>query len=146
MIALCKSILPERVFAIPRHGTFVFHPGICPEYRNSHGCFWALASDDLSRVGMTLVRIDKGVDTGPIFGHFGVSFDEVHDSHIRIQHRVVLDNLDALQARLLEIAGGTARPVDVTGRESRAWGQPWLTAWSRWKSKARRRAVARHRS
>ena len=146
VIALCKSILPERVFAIPHLGTFVFHPGICPEYRNSHGCFWALASDDLSRVGMTLVRIDKGVDTGPIFGHFGVGFDEVHDSHIRIQHRVVLDNLDALRARLLEIAGGTARPVDVIGRESRAWGQPWLTAWMRWKSKARRRAVARHRS
>lgn len=146
VIALCKSILPERVFAVPRLGTFVFHPGICPEYRNSHGCFWALASDDLSRVGMTLVRIDKGVDTGPIFGHFGVGFDEVHDSHIRIQHRVVLDNLDALRARLLEIAGGTVHPVDVTGRESRAWGQPWLTAWIRWKSNARRRAVARHRS
>jgi hypothetical protein len=146
VIALCKNILPERVFSIPRFGTFVFHPGICPEYRNAHGCFWALASDDLSRVGMTLLRIDKGVDTGPIFGHFGAEFDEVRDSHIQIQNKVVLDNLEALRLRLTDIASGSARPIDVSSRESHEWGQPWLTAWMRWKSKARRRAGDRHRA
>ncbi len=139
VIALCKNILPERVFSIPRVGTFVFHPGICPEYRNAHGCFWALASDDLAHVGMTLLRIDKGIDTGPVFGHFGVEFDELRESHIRIQHRAVLDNLDAIQSRLLAITRGEAQPIDVSGRTSREWGQPWLTAWRRWKSNARQR-------
>ena len=43
MIARCKSLLNRRIFTIPRCGTFVMHPGICPEYRNAHGCFWALA-------------------------------------------------------------------------------------------------------
>ncbi len=70
MLALVKSMLAERIFTIPSVGTFVLHPGICPEYRNSHGCFWALAHDDLERVGMTMLRIDRGVDTGPIFGYF----------------------------------------------------------------------------
>ena len=88
---------------------------------------------------MTLLKIDKGVDTGPIFGHFGVAFDENRDTHIQIQNRAVLDNLDALQSKFLEIAGGTARPLDVSGRPSREWGQPWLTAWLRWKSTARKR-------
>ncbi len=66
VIARCKSILKESVFSIPSHGTFVMHPGICPEYRNAHGCFWALANDDLEKVGMTLLQIDRGVDTGPV--------------------------------------------------------------------------------
>lgn len=145
VIALCKNILPERVFSIPRFGTFVFHPGICPEYRNAHGCFWALASDDPGRVGMTLLRIDRGVDTGPVFGHFPVPFDEVRDTHVRIQHRAVLHNLDAIRSRLLEIAGGTPHPIDVSGRKSREWGQPWLTAYWRWKARARRRRSADHR-
>jgi hypothetical protein len=143
VIALCKTILPERVFSIPRFGTFVFHPGICPEYRNAHGCFWALASDDTSNVGMTLLRIDKGIDTGPVFGHFGVSYDELQESHARIQHRAVLDNLDVLRERLQQVASGRAHPVDVSGRPSAEWGQPWLTAWLRWKSHARERARAR---
>ena len=138
VVALCKNILPERVFSIPRFGTFVFHPGICPEYRNAHGCFWALASGDREHVGMTLLRIDKGVDTGPIFGHFGGVWDDLKDTHIRIQNRVVIDNLDAIRAKLQEIARGTAQPIDVTERQSREWGQPWMTAWLRWKRKARR--------
>lgn len=139
VLALCKNILAERVFSIARAGTFVFHPGICPEYRNAHGCFWALASGDTERVGMTLLRIDKGIDTGPVMGWFGTRFDEVHDTHIVIQHQVVLDNLDQIRDRLLEVVSGTARPLDTTGRASREWGQPWLSAYWKWKAAARRR-------
>jgi hypothetical protein len=146
VIALCKSILAPRIFSIPDHGTWVCHPGICPEYRNAHGCFWALASDDIEHVGLSLLRIDRGVDTGPIFGHFPVTYDEVNESHVRIQHRALLDNLDAIRERLLDVVAGHREPVDVRGRSSREWGQPWLTAWARWKRHARGRADARHRA
>jgi hypothetical protein len=69
VLARCKVLLKENIFSIPAKGTFVMHPGICPEYRNAHGCFWALANRDLNKVGMTLLRIDTGVDTGPAFGY-----------------------------------------------------------------------------
>jgi hypothetical protein len=69
IIARCKFILKPSIFGLARTGSFALHPGICPEYRNAHGCFWALARRDLDRVGMTLLRIDKGVDTGPIYLH-----------------------------------------------------------------------------
>jgi hypothetical protein len=146
IIALCKNILADRIFTIARHGTVVFHPGICPEYRNAHGCFWALASDDRERVGLTVLRIDKGIDTGPVLGYFRTSFDEISDTHIRIQHQVLLDNLDAIQALLVRLMNGDAQPIDVTGRKSHEWGQPWLTAWRRWKAGARRRLIADHRA
>ncbi len=138
MIARCKVILKEEIFTIPRIGTFVMHPGICPEYRNSHGCFWALANRDLARVGMTLLKIDSGVDTGPIFGHFHCAYDERHESHIVIQERMVFDNLDILRQRLEAIIEGQAVPVDVHGRTSAAWGQPWLTKYLAWKREAGR--------
>ncbi len=140
VIARCKFILKEEVFTVPTDGTFVMHPGICPEYRNSHGCFWALANDDIERVGMTLLRIDRGVDTGPIFGHYHCNYDERHESHIVIQQRTVFDNLDELQNQLIAIHEGRAVPVDVTGRKSDAWGQPWLTKYLLWKRAARTRA------
>lgn len=146
MLALVKSMLAERIFTIPSVGTFVLHPGICPEYRNSHGCFWALANDDLDTVGMTLLRIDRGVDTGPVYGYFRTKFDEVVDTHIQIQNAMVLDNLPAIATRLQEIATGTATTVPIDGRPSRAWGQPWLSAYLRWKRHARRRRDADHRA
>jgi Formyl transferase len=138
VLARCKVLLKESVFSIPAKGTFVMHPGICPEYRNAHGCFWALANRDLNKVGMTLLRIDKGVDTGPAFGYYSYSFDETHESHLVIQHRVVLENLDALRAKFLDICNGTAIPLNTSGRASAAWGQPWLTKYLQWKSRAKR--------
>lgn len=140
MIARCKYILKPAIFTIPSRGTFVMHPGICPQYRNAHGCFWALARRDLENVGMTLLKIDAGVDTGPVYGYYRCRFDERRESHVVIQHRVVFDNLDPLRERLLQILEGAADTLDTSGLPSRAWGQPWLTAYCRWKRQARRAA------
>ncbi|HEU4630404.1 MAG TPA: formyltransferase family protein [Gemmatimonadaceae bacterium] len=145
-LALCKNLLKKSVFTIPRHGTFVLHPGICPEYRNAHGCFWALVQGDLENVGMTMLRIDEGVDTGPVYGYFRCAFDELRESHLRIQHRMTFDNLEGILALLREIVAGRARPIDTTGRRSAVWGQPWLSSYLRWRLAARRRASARLRA
>lgn len=142
-IARCKTLLKQKIFTIPERGTFVMHPGICPEYRNAHGCFWALARNDRNRVGMTLLQIDTGVDTGPIYGYYpytGSAHDEVRESHTVIQHRIVVDHLDEVRQQLLEIGAGRATPLDVGGRASATWGQPWLTSYLKWKKEARHRA------
>jgi Formyl transferase len=138
IIARCRTLIAERIFSIPTLGTFVLHPGIAPEYRNSHGCFWALANRDLERVGMTLLKIDSGVDTGPIYGYYTYDYNEATESHVVIQKRVVFENLNALREKLLEIQSGGAAALDVAGRASAAWGQPWLTRYLRWKVTARR--------
>jgi methionyl-tRNA formyltransferase len=137
MIARCKTILRKAIFMAPEKGTFVMHPGICPEYRNAHGCFWALANRDLGRVGMTLLRVDAGVDTGAVFGYFSYDFDERRESHTVIQDRVVFDNLDAIEHTLQRVLSGAAPAIDTTGRTSNTWGQPWLTSYVRWKRRAR---------
>lgn len=143
IVARCKSILNARIFKQATVGTFVMHPGICPEYRNAHGCFWALAMRDLGNVGMTLLKIDEGVDTGPVYGYYRVDFDEAAETHNMIQHRVVFDNLDTLRAKFDELLAGTARTLDTRGRPSRAWGQPWLSSYLRWKRGARMEHAAR---
>ena len=143
VVARCKTMLAERVFSIPPVGTFVMHPGICPEYRNAHGCFWAKASGDDDNVGMTLLRIDKGVDTGPVFGYFRVAADR-RESHVVTQHRVVTEHLDAIRDTLVGIDAGTALPIDTRGRRSAAWGQPWLSAHVRMRRAGGSEKVAVH--
>src|SRR5687768_8591989 len=118
-IARCKVILKRDIFEIPRVGTFVMHPGICPEYRNAHGCFWALANRDFDRVGMTLLRVDPGIDTGPVYLHGTCDYDEVRDSHSVIQYRAVFDNLDAIGRTLIALhRGADVQPVATAGRRS----------------------------
>ncbi len=141
MLARCKSILKPEIFTIPPGGTWVLHPGICPEYRNAHGCFWALAKRDLGRVGMTLLQVDRGVDTGPVYLQASYAFDELVESHVVIQYRAVLENLPAIEATLLSAWNGTARPLATEGRWSATWGQPWLSEYFRWRRAAREATV-----
>lgn len=142
VIARCKSLLKPEVFSIPRLGTFVLHPGMCPEYRNAHGCFWALANDEPEKVAVTLLRIDAGVDTGPVYGYYSCDFDSARDSHVVIQAKAVTSNLDAIRRKLEEIEAETAVPIETRGRASAVWGQPWLTKYFFWKHKACRTSHA----
>jgi methionyl-tRNA formyltransferase len=138
-IARCKIILKPGVFDIPRVGTFVMHPGICPEYRNAHGCFWALVNRDFSRVGMTLLQVDAGIDTGPVYLHGMCEIDERRESHTIIQHRAVIENLDTIGRILIALSRGEAVPrINTEGRHSATWGQPRLSEYLRWKLAARR--------
>lgn len=137
IIARSKFMLNKRIFKLAKTGTFVMHPGICPEYRNAHGCFWALANDDTEKVGLTLLKIDEGIDTGPNYGYFTYDYDSAGESHIRIQDRCVTENYDELAKKLVAVHKGEAKPIDTTGRSSGTWGQPWMTKYIKWKRKAR---------
>jgi folate-dependent phosphoribosylglycinamide formyltransferase PurN len=136
MIAGCKSILKKRIYSIPKTATVALHPGICPNYRNAHGCFWALAKNDLDNVGMSIVKIDAGIDTGDIIAHLSADYDEIHDTHLIVQRRQVVDNFERIQDKFTEMCDGVAVPVDTAGRPSAEWGQPWLSSYVWWKANA----------
>ena len=136
-LARCKWLLRRAIYSAARLGTFVLHPGICPQYRNAHGCFWALASDDLDNVGMTLLAIDDGIDTGPVYGYYRYPFDALRESSTRIQQRVLVENAAAIRDRLLAIAAGNAAPIPVANVPSRNCGQPWLSAYLQYRRKLR---------
>jgi folate-dependent phosphoribosylglycinamide formyltransferase PurN len=42
------------------------HVGITPEYRGVHGAYWALVNNDFENCGVTVHKVDKGIDTGDI--------------------------------------------------------------------------------
>lgn len=140
MLIRSKYLLKQRIFMIPEFGTYVLHPGICPEYRNAHGCFWALANRDLEHVGMTLLRVDSGVDTGPILLQASYPYDEVNETHRVIQYRVILENLERITRCLIESVRRGIHPLNIEARTSNTWGQPWLSAYLKWKRAARKTA------
>ena len=139
MLACCKHILKPAIFEQASQGTYVMHPGICPEYRNAHGCFWALVNGDMERVGMTLLKIDRGIDTGPVYGYFSAPFDEVQESHLAIQRRMTYSNLHRVQRVLEQINAGVAEPISTAGHSSAVWGQPTLSSYWKWKRAAKLR-------
>jgi methionyl-tRNA formyltransferase len=79
VIVLGTSILKESVLATAP--CFVnLHAGITPMYRGAHGQFWAVLNRDFDNVGVTLHRVDKGIDTGAILKQGRFAFDPATDN------------------------------------------------------------------
>ena len=58
-------ILPPEVLALPRLGCVNVHGSILPRYRGAAPVQWAVIRGE-TETGVTLMRMDEGLDTGPI--------------------------------------------------------------------------------
>jgi len=59
------QIIPARLLEIPRLGWINLHASLLPRYRGAAPIAWAIAHGE-ARTGLTTMRIDAGLDTGPI--------------------------------------------------------------------------------
>jgi methionyl-tRNA formyltransferase len=60
------KIIPEPLLALPRRGIINVHASLLPRWRGACPIQWTIFSGD-SRTGVCLMRIEKGLDTGPVF-------------------------------------------------------------------------------
>ena len=59
-------ILPESILQVPRHGFINLHFSLLPRWRGAAPAQRAIESGD-SVTGVTVFKLDKGMDTGPIY-------------------------------------------------------------------------------
>jgi methionyl-tRNA formyltransferase len=59
-------ILPESTLQVPRHGFINLHFSLLPRWRGAAPVQRAIESGDIA-TGVTVFKLDKGMDTGPIY-------------------------------------------------------------------------------
>ena len=59
------QIIPGRLLEIPRLGWMNLHASLLPKYRGAAPIAWAIINGE-SETGLTTMRLDPGLDTGPI--------------------------------------------------------------------------------
>ena len=59
-------ILPPAVLAAPARGCLNLHASILPRYRGAAPINWAIVRGE-TETGMSLMQMDEGLDTGPVF-------------------------------------------------------------------------------
>ena len=59
-------ILSKNVIHSVKSPILNIHAGITPNYRGVHGAYWAFVNKESHLAGVTLHRVDHGVDTGSI--------------------------------------------------------------------------------
>ncbi len=59
------QIVPPAILAMPRHGMLNVHPSLLPRHRGATPVPATITAGD-ERAGVTIIRMDDGIDTGPI--------------------------------------------------------------------------------
>jgi methionyl-tRNA formyltransferase len=116
-------ILPKAVFTIPRLGTYNIHASLLPRYRGPAPVQRAIAAGD-RETGVTIFRIDAGVDTGAIVcaRKTGIGPEETAP---QLSERLSRLGADALVEALELVASGSS--VFATQDGTLACGAPKLT-------------------
>ncbi len=106
VVAAFGQILPERILNIPRYGCINVHASLLPAYRGAAPIQWAVI-DGLEETGITIMYMEKGLDTGDIICQRRVKLspDETGGS---LFDRLAVEGADLLVETLEQLENGTA--------------------------------------
>lgn len=140
------QILPPSVLQIPPYGSINVHFSLLPKYRGAAPVQWAILNGE-TETGVTIMRMDAGLDTGPILAQRTVGIRVGEDAptlEARLAHigasllAETLDRLPAIKDTFQDARQATYAPLlkKTDGRIDWAKGaeQLWrkLLALGKW--------------
>jgi methionyl-tRNA formyltransferase len=102
VVAAYGLILPESILEWPACGCINIHASLLPRWRGAAPIQRALLAGD-RETGVTLMRMDQGLDTGPIIARHAVPIaaretaGSLHDKLAAVGARAIVDALSALR-------------------------------------------------
>lgn len=108
------------------------HAGLTPIFRGVHGGYWAIATGRPELCGVTVHRVDPGVDTGGILEQASVPFGP-RDCFVTYPYLQLGVGLPLLKKAVRDALAGRLEAKKPPSGESRAWSHPtaWGYAWRR---------------
>lgn len=130
MFAMCIDVyLPKKLIASPKHGTFLWHEGITPDYRGVYSPFWALVNEDYENLGYTLLKMNSKLDAGEIYVQGRAKNIKItEDWHSYIGHKAVLDSLSDVEKFLKELESNQHQSIERPEAEDGYYSYPTASA------------------
>ena len=102
-------ILPQAILDIPAHGCLNVHASLLPKYRGAAPIPAAILAGD-AETGVTIVRTDVGVDTGPILAQ-GSEPIRPDDTALTLGARLAELGARLMVETLPKVLGGEITPI-----------------------------------
>ena len=128
-------LIHPDVLSAPGLGSYNLHPGPLPRYAGLNAVSWALARGETD-YGVTVHRMDPGIDTGPIAFQRRFPIGE-EDTALSLYMKCIRDGVELLGALLASASGGggaiPATPQILAERTYVSGGPPedGRVRWSR---------------
>jgi methionyl-tRNA formyltransferase len=134
-------ILPQAILDLPRRGCVNVHTSLLPKYRGAAPIQWAIAHGD-ELTGVTLMRMDAGMDTGPILAtrETQITRDDtgqtLHDRLARLGAELLIESLPGILAGSVvpqpqPLEGASLAPKIRKEDGQLDWQLPATTLWNR---------------
>ena len=135
------QILSQALLDIPTHGFVNVHTSLLPKYRGAAPIQWAILNDD-AETGVTIMRIDEGLDTGDILTqqatpiHASDSAQTLHDRLAQMGAALLLPTItDLIEGRIMarkQPEAGARYARKITKEDGRIdWALPARAIWNR---------------
>ncbi len=124
VVAAYGLILPPAMLQAPRLGCINIHASLLPRWRGASPIHAAILAGD-AQTGVTIMRMEEGLDTGPMFCHQAVPIGprtttpELHDALAALGARLIVAALADLPKPVPQPAEG----VSYAGKLSREDGK-----------------------
>lgn len=102
VVAAYGKILPESILRLPKHGCICLHGSLLPKYRGAAPIQRAVINGE-KITGITVMQMDKGIDTGDIITMSEVEIEEdetageLFDRLADLSAEIILPALDAIE-------------------------------------------------
>jgi methionyl-tRNA formyltransferase len=123
-VAAYGQILPKSLLDLPRFGCLNLHTSLLPKYRGAAPIQWAILNGD-PETGVTIMKIDVGLDTGDILTQETTSIQPDDTSEI-LHDRLARMGANLLVRTIRDHAAGKTSP-----RPQPAQGVVYATIWNR---------------
>ncbi len=135
------QILPPAILALPVHGCLNVHTSLLPKYRGAAPIQWAVLEGE-SETGVTLMKMDPGLDTGDILKQQRTPILPTDNSET-LHHRLALLGAelclltipDWVAGKIVpekQPAGGASYARKITKEDGHLdWSQPARVLWNR---------------
>jgi methionyl-tRNA formyltransferase len=119
-------IIQEKVLQCIDAVFLNIHAGITPMYRGVHGGYWALSSGDPLNCGVTVHKVDRGIDTGSIVAQVSIcpSPEDTFATYPLLQ---TASAIPLLQQAVRDALAGNLSVIPPRSQKSQLWTHP--TAW-----------------
>jgi methionyl-tRNA formyltransferase len=135
------QILPQSLLDVPSHGCVNVHTSLLPKYRGAAPIQWAIA-DGNAETGVTIMKMDAGLDTGPILSMRRTPIlpaddsQSLHDRMARLGAELLVETLpDYVTGKIQpqpQPAEGSTYAAKIKKEDGKIdWNQPATQIWNR---------------
>ncbi len=108
IVAAYAQLIPEAILNLPKYGCLNLHASLLPKYRGAAIIQAAILNGD-GQTGLTVIKMDKGLDTGAILAQTAISIND-EDTAGTLYDKMSEAGADFLVAAIKKYLAGKITP------------------------------------